>query len=596
MMESGPCENVSMEYNGASTLKAYVSRFRDRASWAIILLVLISAFLYYPALKGSFVYYDRFEIGGNPAVITHGLWLQNFTYSARTAMAGRGYYYRPLYFLTYWVVYRLAGLQPLAFHLIQLVLYAATVWMLFRLGQELSLSAGVAFAGALLWAVHPLHVEVVAWISSLCDVGCTLFYFWAFRLFLRTDKTTPEEPLSYLPSALVFLGALLFKEMAFSFPLLILAYWFFVSPREPWAKRMFRLSPYAAAFCLYLVARISVLGQLTAGSHPWDLSAPLLLRSLTLWGEHTRLFIWPTHLTLARTAGMQNGPIFPWPAVALLGLAIAFACRKREPVLGFLMLWWPMALAPCLDVRQIPLPYVADRFSYLPSAGLCLAISYVLLRWLPQRFSGLPIRHFGILATAVVVVLWAWQTSRTIPHWHDEDVFSDYSVREAPSIPVFHTVRGRVLATERHDLTGAIQEYETALKLSRMAPKLWPAAAHAAHMGLANIAKEKGEIAEAAKDYELAAADMPANSFAYRELALLYRQQGDISKSAQYLSQVVKLDPHDLAEQFDLGVCLLKLHRYHEAAAQFDRVASINPDFPHLWEAKSQALLHAGAW
>src|ERR1039458_5810261 len=166
---------------------------RVPALLAAAVLMAAAFLLYYPALRGDFVYFDSFEIQGNPSVTTAALWARNFTYSARTALAGRGHYYRPFYFLSYWLVYRFAGPQPLAFPLLQIFLFAVSAWLLFRLGAELLGNETAALAGALLWVAHPAHVEAVAWISSLCDVGCALFYFLAFWLFLRAEKTAPRE-------------------------------------------------------------------------------------------------------------------------------------------------------------------------------------------------------------------------------------------------------------------------------------------------------------------------------------------------------------------------------------------------------------------
>jgi protein O-mannosyl-transferase len=566
-------------------------------------LVLAVLCLYYSALKGAFVYYDGLEIQGNPAVTTPALWTKNFTYAAGNSMAGRGFYYRPLAFFSYALVYRFAGPEPLAFHLLQLLFYAASVWMLFLLGRELFHHDGIAFAGALLWAVHPLHVEAVAWISSFCDVGCALFYFWAFRLFLKAEKTEPPGLKQHLPAALLFLVALFFKEMAFSFPLLILAYWFIVAPRESWARRASRAVPYALALCFYLAVRVDVLGRVTAGRAPWNIPIAVLLRSVTLLGEHTKLFLWPRHLTLSRTEGMLGDSYGVWLLVALLGLAVVMAWRNREPMLAFLLLWWPATLAPCLDMRQVPLPYVADRYSFPSTAGLCLALAYVLLYWLPRKFPTLGPLRVGLPVIAVVALGWAFQTTRTIPHWRNEDVLGAYSIQEAPSVPVFHTVRGRYLATERGDLAGATLEYQTALRLcanfdASPAPAgrriAWPSVAHDAHMGLANIAKERGQFAEAAREFELAAAEMPANGFAYKELGYLYLQNGDFQKAADYLEQAASRDPRDAEARFNLGVCLLKAGNYRAATAKFDEVAAINPDFPELWDVKAKALLHGG--
>jgi len=554
-------------------------------------LVVVALLLYYPCLRGSFIYFDSFEIQGNPAVTNSALWLQNFTHAARTALAGRGYYYRPFYFLSYWLVYRFAGPQPFAFHLLQLLLFAVTAVLLYGLGLALLGDQTAAFVGALLWTVHPAHVEAVAWISSLCDVGCTLFYFLAFWLFLRAEKTEPKKIRRHLPAAAAFLAALLFKEMAFSFPLLLLTYWFFLGGSESWRTRTSRWLPYVLVFCGYMLVRISVLGRVTAGGSPWNVSGSVVMRSLILLGEHTRIFFWPAHLTYGRTAGLEGGSLFPWPLLTLAGSGLIFANRKRLPALAFLTFWWVITLTPSLDIRQITFPYAADRFSYLPSAGLCLAISYFLGDVLPRRFPRLRPSRLAVPVAAAVALVWSLQTTRTIPHWRSEEAFSVFSIEQSPRVPTFHAIRGRVLATQSGDLEGATKEFETALRLSESAPEVWPAVAHDAYMGLANIAVRKGQSEEAVRLYEQAAAKMPANSLAYREIAALYLREGNFPKMAEYLSEAVKRDPLDLEAQFNLGVCWLKMRRYAEAARQFRAVASVDATFPHIGEAEAQALL-----
>ena len=552
-------------------------------------LVVVAVLLYYPCLRGSFIYFDAFEIQGNPAVTNSALWAQNFTHSARSALAGRGYYYRPFYFLSYWLVYRFAGPQPLAFHLLQLLLFAGTALLLFRVGFALLRDRTVAFAGAILWTLHPAHVEAVAWISSLCDVGCTLFYFLAFWLFLRAEAVEPKTMRRHLPAAIAFLGALFFKEMAFSFLLLLLAYGFFFGTRESWRTRTARWLPYVLVFCAYLLIRISVLGRVTVGGSPWNISRSLVMRSLILLGEHTRIFFWPAHLTYGCTTGLEGGSLFPWPLLTLAGLGLIFANRKRWPALGFLSFWWPLTLAPALDIRQITFPYAADRFSYLPSAGLCLAISYFLFHLVPRRFPTLRPSRFAVPVTAAVSLVWCLEASRTIPQWHSEEAFSTFSIQQSPRVPIFHFIRAKVLATQSGDLEGAVGELETTLRLSESAPEVWAAVAHDAYMGLANIAVRKGRLGEAVNLYEQAAAKMPANSLAYREIASLYFRQENFPKMAEYLSEVVRRDPLDLEAQFNLGVCWLKMRKYSDAARQFRVVASLDPDFPHIGEAEAQS-------
>jgi Flp pilus assembly protein TadD len=286
----------------------------------------------------------------------------------------------------------------------------------------------------------------------------------------------------------------------------------------------------------------------------------------------------------------MGGSLFPWPCITVVALVFFFALRKRIPVLAFLIFFWVVTLLPSLNIRQITFPYAADRFSYLPSAGLCLAVLCVLYL-LPRRFASLRAARLAIPVIGTIAILWALQTSRTIPHWRNEEAFSTYSMRESPNVPIFHTVRGRVLATQAWDFQGATREFETALRLSGAAPQVWTAAAHDAYMGLANIASQQGRLDEAARLYENAAARMPANTAAYKQLVSLYLGQNQLPKVADYLSTIVRLDPQDVEARFNLGVCWLKMERFSEAAQEFRAVASINPGFPHIAEAEAQAML-----
>ncbi len=558
---------------------------------ATLILITVPLLLYVPALQGQFVYFDSFEIQGNSAVTNPAFWLRNFTQPTSSALAGRGHYYRPLYFLAYGLVYQVAGARPIIFHLLQVLLFAFSAGALFWLGWELLGDEVVAFVGALLWSLHPAHVEAVAWISSLCDVGCALAYFLAFWLFLRAEKAEPRTFDRHFPAAAVFLVALLFKEMAYSFPLLLLAYWYFLGAPDSWRRRATRWLPYAAVFCGYLLLRVAALGSATAAAGAGDLSWPALLRDLTLLGEHTRIFFWPTHLSYGRMTGLSPGPLFPWPLLALAAGGAALALRRHAPRLAFLVFFWMLTLAPALDIRQITFPYAADRFSYLPSAGLCLALSYLLFELLPRRIPALRAARLAIPATLVIAALWAWQTSRTIPHWRSDDAFSAYSLQDSPTVPIFHTLRGRVLATQKGDWDGAAREFETALRLSESAPEVWRAVAHDSYMGLGNVALQQGRFPDAARFYRQAAAQMPGNTFAYKQLAALYLAQNDLPDMADVLAQVVKLDPQDLQARFNLGVCWLKMGKYGEAEQQFLAVAARNPQFPHLAEAENQATL-----
>ena len=105
---------------------------------------------------------------------------------------------RPLHIFSHWLVWRIAGPNPTVFHLYQLIFYVVTVLLVYRLGRELFTNNLAAYSGALLWALHPLHVEPVCWIAGVPDVGCGLFFVLAFLLFLR-GRSSPSRAGSGTP-------------------------------------------------------------------------------------------------------------------------------------------------------------------------------------------------------------------------------------------------------------------------------------------------------------------------------------------------------------------------------------------------------------
>src|SRR6266568_6512323 len=138
------------------------------------LLALVTGGIFAGILANGFVYDDEKQLLENPFVRNPHLWPRIFTGSVWSFLgaAAEANFYRPLHIFSYWLIYRLAGLDPAGYHAFQWLLYMATTLLVFELGRQMLASELAAFAGALLWALHPLHVEAVAWIAAVPEVGC----------------------------------------------------------------------------------------------------------------------------------------------------------------------------------------------------------------------------------------------------------------------------------------------------------------------------------------------------------------------------------------------------------------------------------------
>lgn len=561
---------------------------------AAALLVLAAFGTFAGILSNGFVYDDVPQTLHNPFVSNPHLWKRILTGSTWSFAGLGGDYYRPLQQFSYWLVYRVAGADAAVFHLLQLVFYSAAVWAVYRLGRELLGSDLAAFLGALLWALHPLHVEAVAWISALPDVGAGLFYVVGFWLYLHAEKRTEHRWAGHALAALAFFAALSFKEMALSFPLVLVAAAIFFPREESWLNRVARFTPYAVVLGAYVAIRYAAVGRLAPSGRPWDVTATVATTALGLLGQNTKLFFWPAHLSGFR--GFDPGASLrsPWPWAVLLAVLVALWFRKRQPVLGFLIVWWPLALAPCLDYRQLSWPLVSDRFSFIPSVGLCLALAFLAVVWLPQRTSAAAVYRFALPALALVALLWGAKTTRAIPHWRDNQTLMRHATRQAPDSPFVHLEKAWELQYRTHDLDGAAREFETALRLNKASFRPVFNLTYNAYLGLGHIALERGRREEAKQYFEKAIRFWPQMSSAYHSLGALYFTEGDYAHAAEIFRQAVGKDPQDLMGRFYLGTCLLKLGEYKEAAEQFHTAREVDPTYREAYEAEARALEAAG--
>jgi tetratricopeptide (TPR) repeat protein len=566
---------------------------RAVANWLLVLVVVV---VFRGMLANGFVYDDGRQVLENPFVHNWRLWRRIFTGSVWSfqGVAAETNFYRPLHIFSHWLVWRVAGPDPGAFHLYQLLLYALNVLLVYRLGRELLRNQLAAYAGALLWALHPLHVEPVGWIAGVPDVGCGLFYLLAFMLFVRAEKTPGRRWAWHGLAALAFAIALFFKEMALSFPLLLWVYWLLLAEKEGWLRRALRWLPYVAVAAAYLEVRVIVLGHVSHAAHLWKITPRVAAAGLGLLGQHAKLFFWPAQLSDFRTFEPAPSLHSPWPYVTLFVLGLVLALWRRAPVLCFLILWWLVTLLPCLDARQLSFPVLADRFSYLPSMGLCLAVGYFILHTLPAIAPNLRLGGVLVPALGLAFVLSIIQDLRTIPHWRDNDTLWNYSYRVSPESALVHVHRALDLEYRYGDLAGATREYEIAMQLNNASFVRFPGVTHDCLIGLGQIAYSRGHTDEAVAYFQKAVNLTPHYSSAFDALGSVYFPRGDYARAAECFRQAVEMNAQDVVARFYLGTCWMKLGKPAEAAEQFRAAREVDPDYLQAYAAEARALEAAG--
>ena len=431
------------------------------------LLALIAVAVYANSLGNGFVGDDKQQLLQNPIVTGHrigaafgsGVW----------AFRGiQGNYYRPLQFLVYMLLYGLFGFQPFGFHLFFLLLHAANTVLVYFLTDRLTLRPRVAAVAAFLFAVHPIHTEVVDWVAALPDLLVTTAVILGVWIFAR-QKGTPHGR-QIAGHCALYLAALSSKETGIVLlPLYAGFEWILLGRR--WRGLRANAGLYGAmagTLAVYLGARWAALGGLAPAQQTfYRLSPPEFAGSVVvIAAQYLGRLVWPGRLNYFHvfhpTIGITPGLLISLAALA--GLAVAAFSRFTPRVVSFAVFWMALALAPALNLTGVGQNVFAERYLYLPSVGFA-CIAALAWAWCDSRQPRL-----AIAAGTLVVCAAAWQTIARNSDWHDDFTLLSMTVQQSPSAGILHNNLAGAYV-DRDDLDGALAEERLAVQFEpRSAP------------------------------------------------------------------------------------------------------------------------------
>ena len=503
-------------------------------------------------------------------------------------------FYRPLSSLVLLVDQALFGAHPLGYHLTNLVLHVLVTWLVLGLALRCGLAPLAALAAASLFAVHPVHVEAVAWISGQPDLLCAFFYLAALWLF--TSAHAGHSRARYGLALAAGAAALLAKEMAVTLPAaILLADVYGVSrargprpaaPRGFWSDAregvLLRVAPFVLVLVGYVVLRFQVLG-LSLGQSALE-SAPLLERGLTFERAvlyYMRLLVWPGRLNAYPTIPPVTSPLSPWflgGALVLAGLVVAaLRFRRSWPEMAFGAAFLGLGLIPLSNaVGLYPVEFfrffVAERYLYLPSFGFVVA-GAALLWELSLRVRSRQRTAFAMVAGALCV-LGAGRSLARNPVWRTTDALFEDTLRANPESAWAHLAIA-TLRREQARLPEAEAEVEAALRLQ---PR-----SYAVLLAQAQLRDQEGNWQAAVDGYERALAIRPKSRDARLGLAGALRQLGRLDEAAQHFAVVVSGNPRDTEAIVNQGELLLAQGKDEAARANFERAIVLNRYRKEAW-------------
>lgn len=591
----------------------------QRHALAAALLVGVVILAYAGSLGNGFIWDDGYQIVSNPYVHSNqplSKILSTDVWGYMQGGSALSNYYRPLQILAYRWTTQIAGLNPFAFHLLSLILNALACVVAYGVFWLLTRRFGLALAAAVLFAIHPMHSEAVLWIASLPDLGCALFYFLAFALFLRsqdpgtvgTNKVTRSRVAWLSASCVCSLLALFWKEMALTFPAVVFAYTWFnaagtrmeiaAAPQQDWGARLRRCVitslPYWAVVGLYAAVRVAALGYFSRPQNPWPLSNfQCALNVAVLAAEYCLRLIAPTPLNayhVFHPVLSMSDPRVVGAAILLAAIVISIVFTAPSAHLAaFALSWTLLTLVPVLGLQNIGLNVFAERYLFIPSFGFALLVAWIgaelLKKFRPAARVRIATVILGLVSTAAVA-----EIRDRVPDWHDEHTFYAKTIARSPDAPQIRVLFGTVLRNEG-DVAGAQQQYEQALHDALAQHTNTQIAS--AYLGLAFTSWRSGQYSQALEmvDHGLRYADLHA---LWVEKGILLAQVGRLDEAQQVLENVSRSFPYDQAALNGLGLVHLAKHDPATAIQYFGQAVQFNPLFAQGYYNLGRAYLETG--
>jgi protein O-mannosyl-transferase len=495
-------------------------------------------------------------------------------------------YWLPLTALSRMLDVQLFGMNPMAQHLVNLLFHAANVLLLFAL---LRAATGAlwrsAFVAAVL-AVHPLHVEAVAWVTARKDVLCGLFWLGTLAAYVGWTRAPGRRRWALV--VLLFACALMSKPMAATLPfvLLLLDYW-------PLGRLTGGLRLLREKALLFALSAASVAVTIMANVNVSLVSRErlsLLARlgnALDAYVGYLAQAFWPVGLAVGypHAEGTLPGPRV-LGCFLLLALGTALALLARRPYLTVGWLWFLGMLIPTIGLVQSGIQGRADRFVYLPLVGISLALAWAVGEWASGDARR---RRVVALCAALALALLARTTRAQVAYWRDDRSLFTHATTVLPTSVIAHNSLGAALA-RAGQLDRAEAEYRTAL---RFRPDTVVALRNLSVLlaGRGRAAEAQSLLETALARPDLAPDAMAELHFALGRLEALRRQ--DQAAQAHY-AEALRLDPRHWAALYNSGNLLAAQGRLGEAAERYAAAWRLNPDDVDVANNLGLALLLSG--
>jgi hypothetical protein len=477
--------------------------------------------------------------------------------------------YHPFTTLSYAIEYSLFGLNAKPYHIVNLLIHLLNVFMVFRLISKISGKAEVAAIVALFFAIHPMHVESVAWISERKDLLYSFFFIWGLSTYYDYIHASINRKKLYVITLLLFLASLLSKSTAMTFPLMLLIFDFYF--HRGWNKKI--LIEKIPFFLLSIVfGVITILSQKSAGAINAD-----LMPDYNVWQRffvvcfttsyYIVKLVFPFNLAVLHFAPIEL-PYYYYLSPLFLLLLVFLIYRagsmKRDLIFGFL--FYLVGVSLTSQIIPVGFTVVSERYSYIPYIGLFFIIGCFYAGVQRKTFfpSLKPIINYLLVGVTMLFIIITFQRNKI---WQNSiNLFTDL-VKKYPNQAHAHFILAKNLI-DVPDMNAALTSINRAIELDPKMPE--------SYFYRGNIYYNQGNYAAALTDYLKATALNPNYSEAYYNIGVTYNTTNRFQESIEPLTRAINITPNEYMYQTRAS-SFFNLRRLQEAADDYTKAIAINP-------------------
>jgi Flp pilus assembly protein TadD len=576
-----------------------------REAFIYLVLITVTLAVFWQVSNHEFVNFDdQYYVVNNPHVQA-GLTRHSLVWAFTTTHAAN---WHPLTWLSHMLDCQLYDLNPMGHHLTNLLFHLANTLLLFIVLKQMTGAIWRSGLVAALFALHPLHVESVAWVAERKDVLST--FFWLVTMWTYGRYVAAPGSRRYLLTLSIFALGLMAKPMLVTLPfvLLLLDYWplgrFLAGPaggndqgqvqvplssvktRSPSSRRIWEKAPFFVVSLASCV--VTFLVQQKGGAVETVEAFPLTIRignALVSYVSYMGKMIWPQSLAVFYPHPGKSLPGWQAVAAGLLLISITIGVIRAGRQRAYLTvgwLWYLGTLVPVIGLVQVGAQALADRYTYVPLIGLFIMISW----FIPDLLAAW--RHRGIvLSGAAVTVISALMvcTWMQLQHWKNDLTLFEHALKVTANNYLAHDSLGNALA-EQGKLDQAITHYRAALRIKPNSLNT--------HNNLGIAFLKGGDIDQAITHYYAALRLRSDSAETHNNLGVAFFSMGQLNKAISHYLTAIEIDPNFGKAHNNLGNALARKGKLDEAIVHYYRALEVRANYPEAHNNLGVALARQG--